>query len=390
MAWYNFFLKANTSQPMIVMREGTSIDSAEPIHTYKQYYEKLEIVNRAINMIVDDVAEVRAKVGEPTTATRRINRTKKVAVDRLLNVEPNPYQDVNTFFRNLILDYLIEGNIFIYYDGMHMYHLPADDVTIHPDERTYVLKYEFAGRIDYKPEEIIHIKENSFESIYRGTPRLRACLRSMKLLDSMRNFQDNFFKNGAVPGLVIKTPATLSNNIKQRMLEDWAQKYRPGAGGRRPLILDGGMELEDISKLNFRDLDFEASIVSNEETILKAIGVPPILLNSGNNANLRPNHRIYYLETIIPIVRKLNFAFERFFGFKITEDVANVPALQPELQDQASFLSSLVNAGILTANEAREVLGRDNLEGHDDLRIPANIAGSAANPSVGGRPSSGD
>jgi len=390
MAWYNFFLKANTSQPMIVMREGTSIDSAEPIHTYKQYYEKLEIVNRAINMIVDDVAEVRAKVGEPTTATRRINRTKKVAVDRLLNVEPNPYQDVNTFFRNLILDYLIEGNIFIYYDGMHMYHLPADDVTIHPDERTYVLKYEFAGRIDYKPEEIIHIKENSFESIYRGTPRLKACLRSMKLLDSMRNFQDNFFKNGAVPGLVIKTPATLSNNIKQRMLEDWAQKYRPGAGGRRPLILDGGMELEDISKLNFRDLDFEASIVSNEETILKAIGVPPILLNSGNNANLRPNHRIYYLETIIPIVRKLNFAFERFFGFKITEDVANVPALQPELQDQASFLSSLVNAGILTANEAREVLGRDNLEGHDDLRIPANIAGSAANPSVGGRPSSGD
>jgi HK97 family phage portal protein len=390
MAWYNFFLKANTSQPMIVMREGTSIDSAEPIHTYKQYYEKLEIVNRAINMIVDDVAEVRAKVGEPTSATLRINRTKRVAVDRLLNVEPNPYQDVNTFFRNLILDYLIEGNIFIYYDGMHMYHLPADDVTIHPDERTYVLKYEFAGRIDYKPEEIIHIKENSFESIYRGTPRLRACLRSMKLLDSMRNFQDNFFKNGAVPGLVIKTPATLSNNIKQRMLEDWAQKYRPGAGGRRPLILDGGMELEDISKLNFRDLDFEASIVSNEETILKAIGVPPILLNSGNNANLRPNHRIYYLETIIPIVRKLNFAFERFFGFKITEDVANVPALQPELQDQASFLSSLVNAGILTANEAREVLGRDNLEGHDDLRIPANIAGSAANPSVGGRPSSGD
>jgi HK97 family phage portal protein len=386
MAWYNFFLKANPSQPDIVVREGTSIQSLEPVYTYKQYYEKLEIVNRAINMIVDDVSEVRAKVGEPTSATRRITRTKRTAVDRLLNVEPNPYQDVNTFFRNLILDYIIDGNIFIYYDGAHMYHLPADDMVIHPDEKAYVDKYVFAGRIDYDADEIIHIKENSFESLYRGTPRLKACLRSMKLLESMRNFQDNFFKNGAVPGLVIKTPATLSNNIKQRMLEDWAQKYRPGSGGRRPLILDGGMELEDISKLNFRDLDFEASITSNEETILKAIGVPPILLNSGNNANLRPNHRIYYLETIIPIVRKLNFAFERFFGFKITEDVANVPALQPELQDQAAFLSSLVNAGILTANEAREVLGRDSLDGHDDLRIPANIAGSAANPSVGGRP----
>jgi hypothetical protein len=99
---------------------------------------------------------------------------------------------------------------------------------------------------------------------------------------------------------------------------------------------------------------------------------------------------LYYLETVIPIVRKLNFAFERFFGFSVVEDVANIPALQPELQDQASFLSTLVNAGVITPNEARTVLGRDSIAGHDDLRIPANIAGSAADPSTGGRPAEGD
>jgi HK97 family phage portal protein len=385
MAWYDIF-KRNPSQPDIFMREGIDVSSREPVWSYQQYYERLEIVNRSINMIVDDVAEVRVKVGAPTKALRRSATVKRATVDRVLNVEPNPYQDVNTFYRNLILDYLIDGNIFIYWDGVHLYHLPADDMVIVPDKETYIDKYVFAGTTDYSSDEIIHIKENSFHSIYRGTSRLKACLRSMKLLDSMRTFQDNFFKNGAIPGLVIKTPSNLSDKIKARMLLDWMDKYRPDAGGRRPLILDGGMELEDLTKLNFRDLDFEASIKSNEETILKAIGVPPILLNSGNNANLRPNHRLYYLETIIPIVRKLNFAFERFFGFTVVEDVANIPALQPELQDQASFLSSLVNAGIMTANEAREVIGRDPIDGHDDLRIPANIAGSAANPSEGGRP----
>jgi HK97 family phage portal protein len=241
--------------------------------------------------------------------------------------------------------------------------------------------------LDYEPNEIIHIKENSFYSIYRGVPRLKACLRTMRLLKSMRTFQDNFFKNGAIPGLVIKSPNTLSDKIKDRMLQAWGNRYNPTAGGRRPLILDGGMELEDISKLNFKDLDFQGSITNNEETILKSLGVPPILLNSGNNANLRPNHRLYYLETIIPIVKKVNSALERYFGFKITEDIANIPALQPELSDQAAYLSTLKNGGIISADEAREELGKEPKGGeHADLVVPANIAGSASNPATGGRP----
>ena len=81
------------------------------------------------------------------------------------------------------------------------------------------------------------------------------------------------------------------------------------------------------------------------------------MLDSGNNANIRPNMRLYYLETILPIVRKINFAFERFFGFSIKEDVTDIPALQPELRDQSFYYSGLVNAGIISPNEARDQLG---------------------------------
>ena len=114
------------------------------------------------------------------------------------------------------------------------------------------------------------------------------------------------------------------------------------------------------------------------------------MLDSGNNANIRPNMRMYYLETILPIVRKMNFAFERFFGFELNEDVTDIPALQPELRDQSQYYTSLVNAGVITPNEARDHLGFDPVEGYDDLRVPANIAGSAANPDEGGRPVEGD
>ena len=92
------------------------------------------------------------------------------------------------------------------------------------------------------------------------------------------------------------------------------------------------------------------------------------------------------METILPIVRKLNFGLERFFGFEIKEDITNIPALQPELRDQSSYYTSLVNGGIISPNEARDALGFEPVEGGEEVRIPANIAGSASNPDEGGRP----
>lgn len=393
MAWYDRFLgiereeKLNNSQYIISRNEGMTVDSQERTINYKNAYEQLEIVNRAVNMIVDDVAEIPFTVGNPIPGFTGVAKNiRKSRVNLLLNHEVNPFQDISSFKRNLIIDLMIDGNIFMYFDGAHLYHLPANKVVIYTDNQTYVEKYVFDGTVDYSVNEIIHIKENSFKSIYRGVPRLKPAFRTMQLLSSMRNFQDNFFKNGAVPGLVLKSPNTLSEKIKERMLAAWVQRYNPTSGGRRPLFLDGGLEVENLTEISFKELDFQEGIKSNERIILEAMGIPPILLDGGNNANIRPNHRLYYLETILPIVRKIGYALERYFGFEIKENVTDIPALQPELRDQAAYYATLVNTGIFSANEAREALGKEPVPGFDEPRVPANIAGSAANPEEGGRP----
>ena len=391
MAWYSNILgtkpveveeKLNPAQQYI----GSGTDSSrEPTFTYERAYEDLEIVNRGVNMIVDDVAEIHTLVSKDNSFKGVVPGIKRSKVDTLLNKSPNPYQDINSFKRNLITDYLIDGNIFIYFDGAHLYHLPASDVKIHADKETYIEKFTLHN-VTFTPREIIHIKENSFHSIYRGVPRLKPALRTMILMRRMRDFQDNFFKNGAVPGLVLKSPNTLSEKIKERMMVSWQSRYRPDAGGRRPLILDGGIEVDKISNVNFKELDFQSAISENEKIILKALGIPPILMDSGNNANIGPNMRLYYLETILPIVRKLNYGLERYFGFELRENLTNIPALQPELRDSSAYYTSLVNGGIITAAEARLALGFEPIEGTDEIRVPANIAGSATNPDEGGRP----
>ena len=80
----------------------------------------------------------------------------------------------------------------------------------------------------------------------------------------------------------------------------------------------------------------------------------------------------------------VDWALNRYYKF--IEDVTNIPALQPELRDQSQYYTSLVNTGVITPNEARVKLGFEPMQGHDELRVPANIAGSAVDSSEGGRP----
>ena len=227
MAWYNFWTttKENPAQPSIALSEGSLIESREIVNNYRVQYENLEVVNRAVNMLVDDIAEIPIAVGNklpgiipggrPSVdngAIVPVFRQKQVY--SLLNLQPNPYQDINSFRRNLFVDYVIDGNIFVYFDGLYLYHLPANLVEIIPDKKNYIAGYTYDGLLNFKPWEIIHVKENSFYSIYRGVSRLRPAYRTMQLLSKMRRFQDNFFDNGAVPGLIIKSPSTLSDKVR--------------------------------------------------------------------------------------------------------------------------------------------------------------------------------
>ena len=111
MAWYDRFLgrtaeleeKENPSQFLIARDEGLSLDSRESVTNYKNAYEQLEVVNRAVNMIVDDAADIPFDVGEPVVGINNIiKQIRRSRVDLLLNKEPNPFQDVNSFKRNLI------------------------------------------------------------------------------------------------------------------------------------------------------------------------------------------------------------------------------------------------------------------------------------------------
>lgn len=378
--------KLNPSQEHIQYQEGDSIFSNGKI-SYKLAFDKIESVNRCVSMIVNAAAsldyDVKASIG-----TGSVTGVRAKSLTNLLNFRPNPYQSAQDFRKNIFTDYLLEGNAFIYYDGAFLYHLPADSVEILTDKKTFIRGYKYNGTTEFLEGEVFSFKDISSDSIYRGTSRLKAAEKSIKTIYNMQQFQDSFFENGAIFGLVLTSDNTLSKSAKEATINNWIAKYNPKMGGKRPVILDSGLKPHSIAQTSFKDMDFDAAMKTNGEKIMTAMGVPPILLAGGNNANISPNLRLFYLETVMPIIRGYTSAIERYFGYDVEAITATVSALQPEEKDRAQSAVTLVNGGIITVDESREELRYPAMGGKENttLRIPQNIVGSATNPEQGGRP----
>lgn len=386
--WQNLREKLNPAQVRIAQESGTRVGTDAPI-TYKQAFDRVEMVNRGVGLIVSACSSLDYDVKDKLTDGVVVGTRQRQLIN-LLNFRPNPYQSAQEFRKNLFTDFVLEGNAFIYYDGTFMYHLPAANVEILTDEKTFIRGYMYNGLIEFREQEIFSFKDLSSDSVYRGSSRLQAAQRSVRTLYNMESFQDSFFENGAVFGMVLTTENTLSQQAKERTIQYWQQKYNPRVGGRRPVILDSGLKPQKITDTSFKEMDFDQSIKTHQEKILQALGVPPLLLMGGNNANIAPNLRLFYLETVLPIIRSYVSAVERYFGYDVDAITQSVSALQPDIKDIASYHATLVNGGIITPNEARQELRYAPIAGADQIRVPANIAGSAANPSTGGRPAQGD
>jgi HK97 family phage portal protein len=389
--------KLNPAQPSIAALEPYA--SPENTHDFEQAYREVEIVNRSIEMCINALTEIPLIV-EGGSPSKKINK--------LLNYRPNPFEDRARLFRRAFLDFFLDGNVFFYYDRNDLYLLPANDVEVVPDERAFVKQYNYlisnqqsqdfynfnktttkSESIVFEPYEIIHVMNENELSIFRGTSKLKSIKRLLEVYFYLINFQRQFFKNNAVPGFVLTTDSILSKRVKERLLESWRNSYTTiFDNARNPAILDGGLKIDQFSNVKFDELDFENSVERIQQDIAKAIGVPYVLLKSGNNANIDANQKLFYQHTILPILNQFCSAFMHFFngGVQIRPDKMTIPALRPEMRTESTYYAQLVNTGIMTPNEARKGLRLPKIEGEDGIRVPQNITGSATDATQGGRP----
>lgn len=376
--------KLNPSQPDIAANESDARRSNVKPFTTRRAFQEMAIFNRSVNMLIDSAAEVAFDVKDSRRHTSYGSGIKGKTLTKMLTYRPNMFMDAGTFWRLIYTDMVLEGWAFMYYDKTEesIYHIPASEMTVYADKKYYINKFVHDGGTEYSPDEIIFIKDNSFHvggsSQISGFSRAMSALKPVLRKEKLEHFKEKFFDNGTIIGITIETNQNLSTRAKERKREEIRLDHNPRNGKSNVLILDGGAKAKSMQSTSLNDLGIDSDMERFDAEINTALGIPQVLIDGGNNANIRPNIDLFYYMTILPMVKKVEKALEFFFAFDIKLDTSDVLALSPDKEAQSKQLSSKVNNGIITGDEAREELRMEPMGTPEmtEIRIPQNVAGS--------------
>lgn len=287
----------------------------------------------------------------------------------VLNMEPNTEMKAIDFRAVLHADALLNGNGYArierWPDGKvrYLWHIEPKRVELTRIEGgLWYLVDNGRGndRSVIRPENMFHIKGPSPDG-YVGYSILSIARESILLGKSMEGYGKTFFGRGPMPGGILEMPG----NVKQQERDDTRKSFERTYGGAknagRVVALSGGMKFTQASIAN-KDAEFIESREFQIEEVCRWFRIPPSKLGVMSKTSyssqvqaatefvqycLMPWARQFEAEADIKLFGAINR------GKKTTK--LNLRALmQGDPETHSKTLTSHVNAGIMTPNEARD------------------------------------
>ena len=364
----------------------------------KEGYLKNAIVYRCVNEISKGASAVPfiVKDGEQIL--------EQHPLIELLN-RPNPLQSYSEFFNSLYGYLLLSGNAYILKVGSDMgtpqelHQLRPDRIEIKGGSSAIPEKYKYTINGKVKAEYLVD-QENGFSELkhvklwnplddFYGCSPLSAAAVEVDQFNMSNKHNVNLLGNGARPsGAVIFKPkddagydVNLTESQRQQLLTDLNNRFQGTNNAGRPLLLEGDFDWREMG-LSPKDLDFARLKHMSATDIAMCFGVPSQLVgvpDAQTYANVAEARLALYEETIIPHLRKiasdLNEWLVPMFGenLKLEFDIDSIPALSERRKKIYENVTSAVREGIMTRNEARQIVGLEPIDGADGLYISATL-----------------
>lgn len=195
-------------------------------------------------------------------------------------------------------------------------------------------------------------------------------------LFTMREGQSEIWSYITLPGAYFASETKLNTDQKISLKESY-DRLESG----RPVVLEGGMEMKPVPIPALDSLQMLELARFGTEEIARAWGVPTSLLSQSegiNYASAAEQSRQFVTVSLQPFARRVESALaeklltrgERAGGFSISIDL--LPMLLGHGQERSEYFSRMVNAGVMTPNEARNQSGLSDVKGGDTIRAPVN------------------
>jgi len=226
--------------------------------------------------------------------------------------------------------------------------------------------YNITTNIEHK--DIIAIwYPNIVDTRYPGISPVQVALASSDAMYNMDTFTTNFFKRGAIKAtlLTVGSDNVLDKPTREQLsqLEQWWSKLVSGVKSAwNTAVTSANVNPMSVGD-GLKDMEYGTISEQKREEITIAMGVPLSLLipSSANYATAKEERLSFYENTIIPeatfIAEELNRTFFYEYGIELSFQFNKLEVLQEKEVDKAANVQKLVYGGIITINEAREMMG---------------------------------
>lgn len=342
------------------------------------------------------------------------DQAKARQVQNLLS-NPNHFQSQFEFWTQFLMWYDLSGEAFTLWwrkdqaspteTPLEMYILDSSLISVtisparYPSYRLSTSSFGFSKNEDIASHQIMHMKELAWQGASGFNKAILAA--ELVALDQDIDLYANYvMQNGAKPSGMFVTeqviPDAKYKEIAARLKEAWAsligsKQSDPSKPGQS-MLLDQGMKYEKIDMLNLQDADAAELKMQTMKRICGLFGVAPAMIgivdSKYNNTQTMLDE--FYKSTMYPMIVNLQQKLK-------SQLLVGYPNLHIEFDtndflkgaplDQMNFAVAGVNAGIITANEARKYLDMGNIDGGDGLSAKANsepVPGSSPQDTGGG------
>jgi len=284
--------------------------------------------------------------------------------------------------KNLIKDVLLYGNGFAYIHRdnkgvpIALEYLPFGECNIVYNKAGNTLFYQVPKLTKslVEPINIIHVVMHSANGI-EGKSILSFATNTVKLAGNAEKAASDFFGGGmTVHGILSTETPRLTKEQRESIRSAWSES-QVGAG-TGIAVLESGMKYQQISS-NSKDAQLLETRLFNIQEVARWFNISPVLLGDLSKTsynNLEQAQLQFVTNTLAPYVLMLEQEINRKLILskdksKYYIDIIEEDIIKQDKQSQVNYLSTLVDKGIITRNEARKQLGYSPVEGADELMI---------------------
>lgn len=366
-----------------------------------------------LRTVTDFIARNLAQLG--VHLYRRVSETDRERVRDHPFVEtmrrPNPADRRSTTYRlvyGLVLNLAVYDVAFLSFvragDRIALVRLPSKKMQIRGTNWLWPDGYRLQGSRgyrDFEPGELAHFQgSESLDDPRFGESPIESLRQLLAEEQAAGEYREQFWRSGARISGWVQRPATAPSwkpESRDRFRDDLAELYT-GQGARAGgiPILEDGMTFQE-AHVTARDMEWLAGRKLTREECAAAYHIHPAfvgILENANFANMREQHRSLYQDSLGPWVTML----EQDLTMQVLPEFDDDPDLYVKLNireklrgdfvEEARAISTLVGRPILSANEGRALLERNDVPEGEGLVLPLNVVvgGQASPTDVPGRP----